>query len=36
LSSELAPPNFSQRLKQYFEDVNKQGSEAGKACARAH
>lgn len=31
MSSELAPPNFSQRLKQYFEDVNKQGSEAGKA-----
>jgi len=29
--SELAPPNFAQRLKRYFEDVDKQGSEAGKA-----
>ncbi|MCP8315409.1 MAG: hypothetical protein H3Z51_00910, partial [archaeon] len=29
--AELAPPNFAQRLKRYFEDVGKQGSEAGKA-----
>jgi len=29
--TELAPPNFAERLKQYFSNVERAGSEAGKA-----